>query len=316
MTSYRYYVLLNVHSGSVEAAGITGEGLTEAFAQKGLDAIIDADPDASFPDRIARALASNADVIVAAGGDGTVTALGEALLGTDKIMGILPLGTANLLARDLGIPLEVDAWLEAVPAMEPLNIDVGTVNGRVFLHKVVIGVLPALAAGREHIRGEGGTAVIGFLRYLKRRLERTRRIAIAVAKDGQPANAERVQALAVASNSYDEGVGMFFSRSSLCDGKLTIYRLKHLTLSDMIRLTLRMFLGRWRDDEALTIEDAQSVTIASKKPALKVMLDGEVESMDTPLEFGVRPCALPILAATKVVEAAAETGTGMEGILP
>lgn len=312
MKPYRYYILLNVNSGSVQAASITGESLSDALAQKGLDAVVDADPHADFPDRIARALQSDAEVIVAAGGDGTVTALAQALLGTDKIMGILPLGTANLLAKDLGIPLELDAWIDALPAMEPHNIDVGTVNDRIFLHKVVIGVLPALAAGREYIRGEGGAAVIGFLRFLKRRLERTRRIAVAVAVDGGSPRAERVQALAVASNSYDEGVGMFFSRSSLCDGKLTIYRLKHLTLGDMIRLTFRMFLGRWRDDEALTIEDATSVSIASKKPSLKVMLDGEVETIDTPLTFGVHPCALPILASPSVIEAAAEPG--FEGI--
>lgn len=304
MTAYRYYILLNVHSGSVEAAGVTGEGLGAALAAKGLDAEVDADPDAGFPERIARALASDADVIIAAGGDGTVTALAGALLGTGKILGILPLGTANMLARDLHIPLELERWIDDLETMEPQEVDVGTVNGRIFLHKVVIGVLPALAAGREHIRGEGGTAVFGFLRFLKRRLERTRKIAIAVSADGRAPHAERVQALAVASNAYDEGVGMFFSRSSLCDGKLTIYRLKHLTLGDMLRLTLRMFAGHWRDDEALTIEEAQTVTIASKKPALKVMFDGEVETLDTPLEFGVMPCALPILAPPPIRESA------------
>lgn len=300
MAAFSYHVLLNVHSGSVEASGITGESLQAALSAQGLEATVDADPDADFSERLERAVASEADVIVAAGGDGTVTALAEKLLGTGKILGILPLGTANMLARDLQIPLELDRWVEDLATMKPFSIDVGTVNGRIFLHKIVIGVLPALAAGREYIRGEGGTAIIGFLRFLKRRLERTRKIAIAVSADRRAPHAERVQALAVASNAYDEGVGMFFSRSSLCDGKLTIYRLKHVTLGDMLRLAIRMFAGHWRDDEALTIEEARTVSIASKKPALKVMFDGEVETLETPLEFGVLPCALPILAPPRV----------------
>jgi diacylglycerol kinase family enzyme len=301
MTVYRYHVLLNVHSGGVAAAGLTGDLLEGAFAARGFDVTVDADADASMSERISRAREADAEVIVAAGGDGTITALAQALVGSGKILGILPLGTANLLARDLHIPLTLEPWLDALETMEPQDIDVGTINGRMFLHKVVIGVLPALAAGREHIRGEGSGAAIGFLRFLARRLERTRKIAVAVSSDARPPVAERVQALAVASNSYDEGVGMFFSRASLCDGKLTIYRLKHLTLGDMVRLTLLMLMGNWRDDEALTIEEAKNVTILSKKAALKVMLDGEVETIETPLEFGILPCALPVLAPPSAV---------------
>ncbi len=305
MASHRYYILLNVRSGSVEAAGITGQTLSAALAERRLRAVVDADPDASLGERVRRALETDADVIVAAGGDGTVTAVAEALIGTGKILGILPLGTANLLARDLHIPLEPAAWIDALETMVPRTIDVGTVNGRHFLHKVVIGVLPALAAGREYIRGVGGGAVVGYVRFLGRRLARTRRIAVAVSIDGGPPHAERVQALAVASNAYDEGVGMFFSRSCLDAGKLTVYRLKHLTMTDMLRLTLRMVAGHWRDDEALTIEEARTVTIASKKRALKVMFDGEVETMKTPLEFGILPMALSILAPPVVEQAAA-----------
>lgn len=296
MMSYRYYILLNVNSGSVEASGITGEALAAALAARSIDAVVDADPDTPLSERIEKAVASDADVVVAAGGDGTVTAVAGAVCGTGKRLGILPLGTANMLARDLGIPLEIDGWLDSLIAMEPRPVDLGRVNGRLFLHKVVIGVLPALAAGREYIRGEGGGAVLGFLRYLARRLARTRRIAVAVSVNGGPPHVERVQTLAVASNAYDEGVGMFFSRSRLDTGTLTIYRLKHLTLGDMLRLTLLMFVGHWRDDEALTIEEVRTVTIVSKKPALKVMFDGEVEMMPTPLEFDLLPCGLEILA--------------------
>ena len=105
--------------------------------------------------QVAAAIDSDADVIVAAGGDGTITAVASALVGTDTALAILPLGTVNLLARDLGIPLDVNAAIAALAAMQPRKIDVGEVNGAVFLHKIVFGFVPGLAAARERLRGRG-----------------------------------------------------------------------------------------------------------------------------------------------------------------
>ena len=175
-------------------------------------------------------------------------------------------------------------------------IDVGEVNGRIFLHKVVVGLIPAVAAGREHIRGrrEAG-AKIGFLRYFFRRIARARRIAVAVETNEGDRRVERVQAIAVASNSYDEGLGQFFSRHSLDMGTLTLYILHHFTLRDLFRLTTGMLLGNWRNDEALSVETVKSVTIGMRKELVKVMFDGEVETLHTPLEFSIRPKALSVI---------------------
>ena len=74
-----------------------------------------------------------------------------------------------------------------------------------------------------------------------------------------------MQALAVASNAYDEGVGQFFSRQKLDQGTLTLYVLRHFTARDFIRLTAEMLLGRWRDDEALSVESVKAVTIDTRK---------------------------------------------------
>ncbi|WP_196258954.1 diacylglycerol/lipid kinase family protein [Pelagibacterium limicola] len=312
MTARRYYFLINGNSGSVAALGLTADRLRDVLAARGIAAVVDAELEGDLAGAVARATASDADIVVAAGGDGTVTALAGAMLGTDKSLGILPLGTANMLARDLNIPLDVDTWIEALEAMQPRAVDVGVVNGRIFLHKVVVGLLPALAAGREYIRGEGGGAILGYCRFFVRRLARTRRIALSVSTDGGLPHAERLQALAIASNAYEEGVGMFFSRSKLDAGKLTLYRLKHLTLGDVIRLSLLMIAGHWQDDEALEIEEAQTVTVMSRKPALKVMLDGEVETLTSPLEFAIVPQGLNILAPPMLSDPGIEPGTTKE----
>ncbi|QJR19111.1 diacylglycerol/lipid kinase family protein [Pelagibacterium halotolerans] len=302
MPQRRFYLVLNVNSGTVQALGVTSDDLRAMFAEHGMEVTIDADPDAQLSDRIERAIHSDADTIIAAGGDGTVTALATAIIQSDKNLAILPLGTANLLARDLGVPLDLNEAVRALRDMEPLAIDVSEVNGVIFLHKAVIGVIPELAAGREYIRGQGVGAKIGFMRYFFRRISRARRLALEITTGDGQSRVERVQAIAVASNAYDEGLGRFFHRDKLDTGLLTIYVLRHLTVGDVFRLATGMLAGHWRDYEALDISTARTVTIRSKKPRLQLMIDGEVQSMEVPLHFSIYPRALSVLAPLQAVK--------------
>jgi diacylglycerol kinase family enzyme len=308
----RYHVVLNANSGTASMLGVTREQLAAGFAERGISAEIDDDRDTPLPDRIKTALASDADAIVAAGGDGTVTALAEAMVGTQRPLAILPLGTANMLARDLSVPLDVETWLDQIEAMQPRAIDVGSVNGRFFLHKVVIGLIPALAAGREHVRGQrNAAAFFGFSRYFVRRMVRARRLAVEITPRGGDPHIERVQSIAVANNSYTQGLGQFFSRPELDRGHLTLYVVKHLNLGDMLRLTTEMLLGNWQEDEALMIDTIDAVRIRTRRKLVKVMFDGEIETLHSPLDFTLRPRALNILAPQR--ESQADTIAGEQG---
>jgi YegS/Rv2252/BmrU family lipid kinase len=296
MSQAPYFVILNANAGTANAIGITAEGLQALFKENGMDAIIDDESEVGMAVRIERAMKSGAGTIVAAGGDGTITALAAALVDTDRQLAILPLGTVNALAKDLKVPLDLPSAVVALQTSESRRIDVGEVNGRIFLHKVVIGLIPGMAAGREKIRGRYDvSAKIGFLRYFFRRLARAKRMAVAIETDNGARRVERVQALAVASNAYDEGLGQFFSRQSLDRGTLTLYVLSHFTLGDFLRLTTGMLMGHWQDDKALRMESVKTVTITTHKSLMKVMFDGEVESLQTPLQFAIRPLALTVL---------------------
>ncbi|MDB5614046.1 MAG: Diacylglycerol kinase [Devosia sp.] len=304
MADLTHYVILNSNAGTANATGVDSASLAALFESNGLTAEIDARSDVSLSERIADAMASNAPTVVAAGGDGTITALAAALVDSEKNLAILPLGTVNALAKDLNVPLALPAAVAALVTGETHRIDVGEVNGRIFLHKVVVGLIPSLAAGREHIRGRYDvSAKIGFLRYIFRRLGRAKRIAVVIETESGERRVERVQAMAVASNSYDEGLGQFFSRKSLDRGTLTLYVLRHLTPRDFIRLTTSMLLGRWKNDEALSMESVNSVTIDTRKDLIKVMFDGEVETMHTPLQFKIRPKALSVIVPATTVAA-------------
>lgn len=301
MTKHTYYVLLNANAGTAIATGVSAESIKDLFASHELEATVDARTDVTLAVRLADAMASDASVVVAAGGDGTITAVASALVGSEKSLAILPLGTVNALAKDLHVPLDLPAAIAALATGVEHRIDVGEVNGQIFLHKVVIGLIPGLAAGREHIRGKQTfSAKIGFVRYFFRRLSRAKRLAIAIEPLEGERRLERVQAIAVASNSYDEGLGQFFSRGSLDRGMLTLYVLRHLNAGDFFRLSTNMLLGRWRSDEALSMESINGVVITTKKGLVKVMFDGEVQTMQSPLNFSIRPRALSVVVPAEV----------------
>ena len=84
-----------------------------------------------------------AEVVVAAGGDGTIDGIASVLAGTGKILGVLPIGTFNLFAKRLNIPLDLEAAVQTALSGRVAKINVGEVNGGVFLSRFRRGPLPA-----------------------------------------------------------------------------------------------------------------------------------------------------------------------------
>lgn len=320
----RCHVVLNARAGGAEDGGETIlDAIESGLRRIGATSVtIDADRSRPFEERIRRAMASDAHLVVSAGGDGTATALATAIVDAagdavahagagagpqpdgGKILAVLPLCTANLLARDLQIPLDLQEAIAALADMQPRRIDVGRVHGRVFLHKVVIGFAPAVAAKREELRSKSDLAsMTRFLRYFLSRLAKPPHRRLSLRLDDGPQEEIKVRALAIASNAYDEGLGRFFSRARLDRGHLTVYGLKHLTLADVLRLSTGMLIGRWRQDEALSERPARSVDVAARQRRVRVMIDGEVMKLPSPLRFEIHPGALQVLAPVEAGQA-------------
>lgn len=297
MLQTSHHIVFNSSSGTAASANLRPEQLVERFSALGHAVSVDADASRPFAERMQTARASAAPIIVAAGGDGTVTALAEVAIQAGKTLAVLPLGTANLLARDLALPLTLDEWFASYPNMVPRHIDVGEVNGRVFLHKVVIGAVPGIAAAREQLRGRTDIgATLGFLSHFFYRLSRIRRFAAEITPGKGDPHIERVQSIAVANNDYEEGPGKIFSRSKLDEGTLSLYLLRQFGPMDALRLGFGMLLGSWRNDQVLEIENVRSLVIRTRRRRIRVMLDGEVEMLEEPLSFRSLPLALTVLA--------------------
>ncbi len=96
-----------------------------------------------------KAIAGEAEIIVAGGGDGTVSAVASVVCKTDKTLGVLPLGTLNNFSKDLGIPQNIEDAVKIIAGNKVKTIDVGEVNGRIFINNSSIGLYPHIVKRRE-----------------------------------------------------------------------------------------------------------------------------------------------------------------------
>jgi diacylglycerol kinase family enzyme len=291
-------VLLNASAGMVAAsdAATAVSRVREAFGRSSLEAEILAIGHQSFPAAARRTAASNADVVVLGGGDGTLSTGAAALLGSHKPLGILPLGTLNHFARDVGIPLDLDQAVETIERGHVKEVDVGEVNGRVFLNNSSIGLYPAAVAQREELRHRHGggkwPAMFNACVEVFRRfplLEVTLQV-----KDR--AVALTTPFIFVGNNRYEMSLFSLGTRTSLQGGELSIYLSRNAGRLGLLRLAFRALLGRLEQDRDFHSFMLPGVEIRTRRRSLRVALDGEVVQMAPPIRYVIRPRALRVLA--------------------
>ena len=235
--------------------------------------------------------------MVVGGGDGTIAAAGARLKGTGIALGILPLGTMNMLAKDLGIPLGLDAAALALAQGEIREIDVAEVNGHVFLCNSVIGSPSWLGRHRERQRGRASLRTrLAFAIAGLRAEWRHRPMRLRVELDARRRPVRLwTRAVAVANNRYAEGFGLFMARPRLDQGELALYIARRYGIWWWMRLMAGMFLGTWRGSKLVHEREAQQVTIRSPRTALRVMNDGEALVLASPLAYRIHPAALRVI---------------------
>lgn len=239
------------------------------------------------------ALRRGAKTLVAAGGDGTVSAVASALLDSEATLGVLPMGTLNHFAKDLQIPLDVEGASSVIADGAVAKIDVGEVNGRTFINNSGLGIYPQMVAWREEYQREGWTrwvalfwAAITALRrmpFLRLRL---------IAADTEVARLTPM--VFIGNNEYEVEGARAGTRRSLDAGRLFIYAVNARTPGRLIRLSLSALLGRLRrpqDYESVCVVEAW---IEMRRRWVKVSLDGEVARLVTPLHYRTRPAALRV----------------------
>ena len=285
-------VILNGKAGSQPFA----EKLGEAFRAAGVEAdVMSLEPGEDARALAQRALKRRPGVIVAAGGDGTIGAVADVVRGSGTALGVLPAGTFNHFAKDLGIPLDLAEAARVVARGKRARIDLGEVNGRVFINNASLGLYPGVVRERERQRRR--------LRRSKRAamlwatlaaLHRPPQLDLLLELDGRE---QRCAApfVFIGNNEYAVEGFDIGTRARLDAGKLSVYTTRRCGSAGLIKLALHAVFGRLRQADDFMHTTVRSLRIESRRPQLLLATDGELRLAQTPLEFRVLPGALEVI---------------------
>lgn len=293
MRGGRIAVVLNAASGK-GAAGDAAEQLSRIFAAAGREARITlAEGGEQIAAAARKAVKDGCETLVAGGGDGTINTAAAAVVGRQVSLGVLPLGTLNHFAKDLAIPPGLEDAANVVIQGQVCEVDVGEVNGRIFLNNSSLGVYPAIVRLRERYQASGRGKWIAALWASLTVLRRNPFMAVRIIVDEQ-AVVRRTPFLFVGNNEYRMIGLQAGSRESLVGGQLAVYVLSTERRVGLLRLgwqVLRKGAEEVKELDLLTVEKA---TIETRRSRLQVALDGEVVRLESPLEYQIRPAALRV----------------------
>jgi diacylglycerol kinase family enzyme len=289
----RVAVLLNPSAGSARD-GIEDQ-VVRLFAAAGCDArVMQLNSSAHAVECVRTALAEGADTIAAGGGDGTISSVAAALIGSSTPLGVLPLGTLNHFAKDLGIPAALEAAVSTIATGADARVDAGEVNGVTFLNNSSIGIYPDIVVERESLRGRGYRKWTALALASARIIGRYSGVVVRLTAGGV-SQVIRTPFLMVGNNQYEiEGTRMG-ARSRLDRGELSAYLAPRLRGRDLPRLAALALLGRVKDNPVLESFVTDSLTVeAVGRRRLRVARDGEVAVMTTPLRYRILRGALVV----------------------
>ena len=293
----RVSVLLNRSGGTLSADPSLADRAREALTAAGLDVDVELLSGGDCAVRC-RAVAERKDeLLIVGGGDGTISAAASALAGTDTKLGILPFGTLNHFARDLGIPTDVDEAAKLIASGKDRRVDIGEMNDRVFINNSAIGLYPLMVVDRD---------------LQQKRLGRSKRLAMVVASfrtlfrfnhhrltltvNEEQTGRVDTPLLFVGNNDYRIDIGAPGKRESIDDGQLFVLVMRKKTRRGMIAASIRALLGRSRRDDMVQLEGVERLRVSAPRPQLAVSLDGEVVRSAPPLEYKIRKRALRVIA--------------------
>jgi YegS/Rv2252/BmrU family lipid kinase len=289
-------VIINASSGTDDKKE-TRERLAKVFASSGVEARISlAKSGEEIIDLARRAVEDKCQPIIAGGGDGTINAVASILLDTDRTLGVLPLGTLNHFAKDLNIPLDVESALRICLEGREAKVDVGEVNGQVFLNNSSLGLYPSIVRHREKQqqrlgRGKWPAFVWATLTMLKRYPF----LNVKLSTDDQQL-IRRTPFVFVGNNEYEMESFNVGARSCIDAGQLSLYVAHRTGRLGLLRLAWRALFGGLRDEQDFDAMCTKEIWIETRRPKrLRVATDGEVTIMTTPLHYRVRPGALSVL---------------------
>jgi YegS/Rv2252/BmrU family lipid kinase len=282
-------LFINPSSGAKLADAETA-AIRAAAEENGFE-VIPLTRDVDVPSAVRKRIAEGRKTFIAAGGDGTINCVVQALVHTDAVLGVLPIGTFNHFARDLNLPL---LWREALDVVlngTTRQVDAARVNDRFFVNNLSMGLYPELVARREergrHYPRWKARAYAAFAT-----LRKYPHVAITVDTEHHH-EVLRTHVFMVSNNSYDlSRLGIEAPRATLEEGRLSVYWLPHLPRLALMRFAAHYLAGRVKEAPGFRSFRTARMKVQAAKKHLHVGIDGELFTLDTPLVITTAPSSL------------------------
>lgn len=272
--------------------------VTERLKQSGIDVLpwtLDR------PDRIPEIIrrhAADVDLVVVGGGDGSLNAAAPALIDTHLPLGVLPMGTANDLARTLQIPVDLEQASDIIAGGVLHKIDLGRVNDRYFFNAAHIGLG---VHAQEHLSPDVKRrwGVFGYARSLFKAISSFRPFHADIVCDGRR---KRVRSLQISvGNGRHYGGGMTISEDASIDDRLFfLYSIEPRSVWELVKCVPAFRAGRFEEYHPVDIEQGRSIRITTSR-TLRISADGEVVSR-TPATFEMVGGAVKVYVPTAYME--------------
>lgn len=230
------------------------------------------------------------DAVVAVGGDGTVNEVARGLRDTETALGILPMGSGNGFARHLNIPIRINKAIEMLNHSEPIRVDYGLANGRLFVSTCGTGFDAVIA---DHFAGSNKR---GFATYLQNILKdvfaytpQTYRIV------GDGLDVTHKAFLITFANANQWGYeALIAPKASVQDGKMDIMLMSSHAILGSASLALRLFAGSIDDSHFMDTLRAREVTL-ERENAAPFHIDGDPIEMEKDIHIKIVPDGLRVL---------------------
>jgi diacylglycerol kinase family enzyme len=293
----RYTIVVNARAGTVLEAGADAFAarLNAAFAAQGCASELHLVAPREIDDALALAIEDHSAVPVLAGGDGTVNGALPVLIRAGRPVGILPMGTVNVLGRDLGLMGTLEQQAAALCRGEPVAMDIGRVDGRLFHSLSGMGFFSLMAREREQARRRFPfSRVAAFGVAAARSILLTRPVLLDITVGGEHRYVE-ADAVLVTVNRFE---GTDWRRPRLDGGVLEVHVLNAGGLYSRAKAAFSVASGRWRHSHNLTSFTGEAVTLMRRDTHRgHITFDGEVERKAGPIAYGLLPRALRVIAA-------------------
>jgi YegS/Rv2252/BmrU family lipid kinase len=286
-------IIINASSGSV-ATEETARHIRDSLLACGVSAKIHLAKSGTEVESFAEDAVKTAEVVVAGGGDGTISTVAAEVAKAGKILGVLPLGTLNNFSKDLGIPQDLSEAVKTIVDGNTKWVDMAEVNGRTFVNNSSIGLYPRIVLRRveQQRLGRGKWSAAFWAALQMFRLSPFLKVRIEI--EGK-SYLRKTPFVFVGNNEYEMELYNIGRRASLADGELSVYFLHRGGRWGVALLLFHTLFGglrQWKDFEEVS---TASVTIQTRRRKLHVALDGEVRTMSTPLEYRTLPKALKVI---------------------